>query len=393
MGSKFRDRRSARLFIVSEDHLAHRLDAPFLEEHVLGAAEADALSAKTHCGFRIRRRVGIGTHAQLAHLVSPADQRGKFPGQLRLDHVDLARQHLPSGAVDRDVVALLEGLPAGRHRARGIVDAQRTSAGNAGLTHAARDNSGVGSHAATGGQDSFRRVHAVDVLRRGFHPHQDNFSRVGFELRGFIGRENDFATRRTGRRRQARGDNPSMRARVDGRVQQLIEGERINAQHRIALGDQPFIGKLDRDAQCSLRSTFSRTRLQHPELALLDGELEVLHVAVVALESVVDALELGVGLGQRVFHRRLVGARLLACLLADFLRRANAGDDVLALRVDEKFAVELLFARRRVAREGDAGRRGVAHVAENHGLHVDGRAPAFRKIVKLAVGDGALVHP
>ena len=30
-------------------------------------------------------------------------------------------------------------------------------------------------------------------------------------------------------------------------------------------------------------------RLQHPELALLDGELEVLHVAVVLLELVVDA--------------------------------------------------------------------------------------------------------
>jgi hypothetical protein len=31
----------------------------------------------------------------------------------------------------------------------------------------------------------------------------------------------------------------------------------------------------------------------------------------------------------------------------------------------------------------------VAHVAEHHGLHVDGRAPGFRDVVELAVGDGA----
>ena len=58
---------------------------------------------------------------------------------------------------------------------------------------------------------------------------------------------------------------------------------------------------------------------------------------------------------QRVFHRRLVGAGLRRAALGDLLRRADAGDDVLALRVDQEFAVELLLAGRRIAREGDAG--------------------------------------
>ena len=169
--------------------------------------------------------------------------------------------------------------------------------------------------------------------------------------------------------------------------------ERIDAQHRLLARDQPFVGELDRDAQRGLGGALAGARLQHPQLALLDREFEVLHVAVVPLERVVDALELGIGFRQRRFHRRLVGARLLARRLADLLRRADAGDHVLALRVDEEFAVQLLLAGRGIAREGDAGRRGLAHVAEHHGLHVDRGAPAFRNAVQAAVGVGALVHP
>jgi hypothetical protein len=79
--------------------------------------------------------------------------------------------------------------------------------------------------------------------------------------------------------------------------------------------------------------------------------------------------------------------------LGDVLRRADAGDHVLALGVDQEFAVELFLAGRGIAREGDAGRRGLAHIAEHHGLHVDRGAPAFRNVVQPPIGDGALVHP
>ena len=75
------------------------------------------------------------------------------------------------------------------------------------------------------------------------------------------------------------------------------------------------------------------------------------------------------------------------------LGRAHAGDDVLALGVDEKFAVENLFAGGRIAGEGDAGAGFVAGVAEDHGLHVDGGAPFGGDVVFAAIDDGAVVHP
>ena len=69
------------------------------------------------------------------------------------------------------------------------------------------------------------------------------------------------------------------------------------------------------------------------------------------------------------------------------------GDDVLALRVGKELAVERLLAGRRVARERDAGRRGLAPVAEDHRLDVDGGAPVVGDVVEPAVGLRALVVP
>jgi hypothetical protein len=75
-----------------------------------------------------------------------------------------------------------------------------------------------------------------------------------------------------------------------------------------SLRDHALVGQLDRDAQRRLGGALAGARLQHPQLALLDREFEVLHVAVVLLERAVDARELGEGLRHRLFHRRLVGA-------------------------------------------------------------------------------------
>ncbi len=75
------------------------------------------------------------------------------------------------------------------------------------------------------------------------------------------------------------------------------------------------------------------------------------------------------------------------------LRRADAGDHVLALGVDQVFAVELVGAGRGVAGEGDAGGAILAHVAEHHRLDVDRGAPFRRNIVQPPIGLGALILP
>ena len=83
-------------------------------------------------------------------------------------------------------------------------------------------------------------------------------------------------------------------------------------------------------------------RLQHEQRPLLDRELDVLHVAVVLFERLLDFEQLLVDLPVPLRH------------LGDRLRRADAGHHVFALGVDEKLAVELVLAGRRIARERHA---------------------------------------
>ena len=61
-GQDLGQRLLALLLGVGEDHLAHGRDAVGLEEHVLGAAQADALGAERHSLLGIARGVGVGAH-------------------------------------------------------------------------------------------------------------------------------------------------------------------------------------------------------------------------------------------------------------------------------------------------------------------------------------------
>ena len=157
--------------------------------------------------------------------------------------------------------------------------------------------------------------------------------------------------------------------------------------------DQTFARQFDRDLERGLGGALAGPRLQHPQLALLDGEFEVLHVAVMLFQRAVDARQFRERFGHRALERRLVRARFLAGGLGNLLRRADAGDHVLALGVDQEFAIQGLLAGRRIARERNAGRGIVAHIAEHHGLHIDRGAPAFRNVVQTAIGLGSRIHP
>ncbi len=79
----------------------------------------------------------------------------------------------------------------------------------------------------------------------------------------------------------------------------------------------------------------------------------------------------------------------------DRFRRADAGNDIFALRVRQVLAEHLVLARARVARKADARGAVVALVAEHHRAHVDGGAVRHvRRDIELpTVVDRALAHP
>src|SRR5205085_11913110 len=115
------------------------------------------------------------------------------------------------------------------------------------------------------------------------------------------------------------------------------------AADRLVTRDPLFAHHVDGDPHRRRAGTLTRAALQDEEPPLLDGELDVLHFAVVVLELRADLLELVVDLGELI--RELV----------DALRRPDAGNHVLALGVAEELAEDLPLAGRGAAGKGDAG--------------------------------------
>ena len=103
------------------------------------------------------------------------------------------------------------------------VDTHGTGADDAGNAHAAGNHRRMAGHAAARGEDALGGMHAVNVLRAGLDAHQNDLAAFLFGDDRLLGGEDDLAGRRPRRGRQAGADDVAMHARIDRRVQKLIE--------------------------------------------------------------------------------------------------------------------------------------------------------------------------
>ena len=164
-------------------------------------------------------------------------------------------------------------------------------------------------------------------------------------------------------------------------MQKHIERFCVDLHQRFLLGNHFFVDKVASDLDSGGGGALAVTGLEHVQLALLDSELHVLHVAVMVFERVANLQELLVNVGKNFRH------------FGNGHRRANACNDVFALRVHKELAHKTFFARGGVTRERNARAAIVAHVAESHHLDVDCRAPRIRNVVVHAVNVCAGVVP
>ena len=122
-------------------------------------------------------------------------------------------------------------------------------------------------------------------------------------LLGGVGVEGDAADGRARGdvepRRQQRPSCGRLSAAVELGVQEEVDLLGRDPAHGLLAGDQPLVGHVDGDAHGRLGGALAVAGLQHPELAALDGELHVLHVAVVRSRRRGDRRELGVGRASR----------------------------------------------------------------------------------------------
>ncbi len=396
--------------VVGEDHLADRHDALGFgaEEHVLGAAQADALGAEVARHGGVVGGVGVGADAHGAELVGPAHdllvalvQVGRGGIELAAEDLDdLRRLHVHRvevdfavEPVDGDGVPLLEHPVADGHRARVVVDAQLAGTGDAGHAHAAGDHRRVAGHATAGGQDALGHGHAADVLGAGLDAGEDDLVALLDPGLGGVRIEHQLATGAARRGVEAGGQQPAGVAGLGLGLGLEDRGEQLGQLGGLDLGqglgriELALVHQVRGDADGREDGALAVAGLQHPQLAVLDGELHVLHVAVAVLELGPDLVQLHVGAGHDLLQRRHV--RVTALGAVDQLGGADAGHHVLALGVAQELAVEDVVAVARVAGEGHAGGAVVAEVAEDHGLHVDRGAPVLGDVVLLAVAHGA----
>ena len=398
-GQQLCDGLAAVFDALGEDEAAHVVDAVAVEEHVLGAAEADARRAEGDGRRGLIRRVGIRAHLQALQPTTPLHDLREVAVRLALlglhravqQHLDDFRGHgrqlafvdEARGAVQREVVALAVSLAAQCNAASDVVNLHLRDTADADLAHLARDEGRVAREASARRQDALGGHHAAQIFGRGLQAHEQHLLALLVGLDAARGVEVDAARGGAGAGVEAHGDaaRGALGVLVEDRREHLVHLIGRDAAHGRLPVDEALALQIAGDAEGGEAGALAVARLQHVDLAVLNGELEVLHVAEVLLERLADAAELLKGLGHHLGELR------------HGLGRAHAGYHVLALSIDEELAVELVAAQRRVAREGHAGARALRGVAEDHALHVHGRAPLAGDAVLLSVGDGALVLP
>ncbi len=215
----------------------------------------------------------------------------------------------------RDPVAFLERPALDGHRPLAVVDDERAAAGDADLAHLPGDQGRVGGHPAAGRQDALGGVHALDVLGRGLDAGQDDLLaplRPGLGVRGV---EDDAAGGGAGAGVQALGQEAAAldggvllgRGRRSGRRSWLSWSGSMRARASF-VADELLADHVHGDPDGGEGGALADAALEHVELALLDGELDVHHVRVVLLEGVADLLELGVGLRDRPSASSAIGS-------------------------------------------------------------------------------------
>ena len=216
------------------------------------------------------------------------------------------------------------------------VDRERLAAGDARLAHPARDDRRVRGHAAVRGQHA-RRPRSGRGCRPASSPSARGSTALARLARAPRPCPRRARSRRTPRRATRSGPCAATSTSAFGSIigcsswSSWAGSMRATASSR-EISPSSTMSTAALSAAAAVR--FAAARLEQVEPLVLDRELDVLHVAVVLLEA-----------AHRLRAARGRPAGSTSAHALDRLRRADAGDDVLALGVAQELAEEPRLAR------------------------------------------------
>ena len=162
---------------------------------------------------------------------------------------DFAAEHLARAAVDGNIIAFPDRRAADGERLLFFVQTEGSAAHDGGLSHLAADDRGMRGHAAGGRQDALGGAHAVDVIGRSLRPDQDDLFPFLFPDLGLLCRENGLTGGRAGGSSQPFGQDLVLLflRGIEDRMEELVEGLRLDLEERLLLAGQPFLDQVDGD--------------------------------------------------------------------------------------------------------------------------------------------------
>ena len=245
---------SARLLVrlgLGHDEVLDEL-APLAEEHVLGAAQPDALGAEAPGAPGVLRGVGVGAHPQAAAGVRPLDQVGDGGDDLVVARRRRPRSSAPPRSPRRARPRRRPRRWCRRSRRRHPRPAsapprtvirrfsRSTSSASTPQTQVrpmpAGDDGRVRGLAAAAGEDPLRHHHAAQVVGVGLLADQDHVVAAVGPLDGGVGVEDHLADRRTGGGVHALRDQLPVRLLVEAREHQLRELGAGDPVQRLVVG-------------------------------------------------------------------------------------------------------------------------------------------------------------
>ena len=279
---------------LGHDHVLHVRQPFLLHEHVLGAAEADALGAELPGLAGILGRVGVGAHPQTADLVGPAEHGVDVLVDGRGRKFGLAEDHPAGRAVHGDPVAVVD------HRCRRRM---KRLASVSILRSWAPAMQGLPMPRATTAACEVMPPWLVMTPWAWMSPWMSSglvsqrtrmtCSPLRPALFGLVGVEDRLADCRPRGRAQTGGQDLILRLGIEPR--DAAAGRAGSGSIRISASSlvmRPSATISTAISQGRRRGALAAAGLQHVELPVLDGELHVLHVAVVLLEGLADVVQL-----------------------------------------------------------------------------------------------------
>ena len=164
---------------------------------MFGPAQANTLRTKIQRNHCFLWGLSIGAHFHSARLVSPLHHCRKSSRHFGLNRINLSIIHLAASAIDGDYISLTKNMISDKHLAANFIEPDVACSRYTRPPHAPRNNRCMACHAATGCENTSRRMHSMNILRTGLKPDKNNLFAARSYFFSPVSIKHNFATCRT----------------------------------------------------------------------------------------------------------------------------------------------------------------------------------------------------